>query len=199
RPGDCPSASVVRGRDESVRSFLVWLEDRLDDPLGRELVADERLHLHARKAAPHLVNHRLESTGLTRFHHPLEAHLIDAREQTEAVAIFGKAHREHGRALRHALHEDDTGHDRIPREVARLVPLLSGEVMFGDRAYAWLEFGDAIDEEEWIAMRNERFDLALVQLDHSASLIIVDLGGRDRVAGQERAQLAFSKPRALVL
>jgi len=72
------------------------------------------------------------------------------------------SHGRDGSDLRHALNEDDSGHDRIAREMAGLVPLVSGEGVLADRANARLELDDAIDEKEWVTVWNERFDRGFV-------------------------------------
>src|SRR5688500_11961155 len=79
-------SGLVRSRSGALRPRL-RLEDRLDRPLRRELVADECLHGHAREAAAHLLHRGLEAAGIAGPHDPLEAHLVDAREEAEPVAV----------------------------------------------------------------------------------------------------------------
>jgi hypothetical protein len=58
------------------------------------------------------------------------------------------------------------GDDGIPGKVTRLVPLRSGERVLTHRAHAGVELGDAVDEKERIAVRDERFDRGLVERRH---------------------------------
>src|SRR5205085_962872 len=94
---------------------------------------------------------------------PLELHLLDSGEEADALAVIRQRHRADGRGLGAALDEDDARHDRIAREVALEVPLLAGEGVLGDAAHARLQFDDAVDEEEWLAMRDEGLDALPVE------------------------------------
>ena len=84
-------------------------------------------------------------------------------EEAKAVAVIGMSHGRDGSDLRHALDEDDSGYDRIAREMAGLVPLVSGEGVLADRANARLELDDAIDQQERVAVWDERFDRGFVE------------------------------------
>ncbi len=76
------------------------------------------------------------------------------------------SHRGNGRDLRHGFDQDHARDDRVAREVARLVPLVTGEGVFRDGADARLELDDAVDQKERITVRNERLDPGLVELRH---------------------------------
>src|SRR5947208_14879894 len=75
--------SCSRGR------LRLWLKDREDDTLGGELVADHRADRDAREAPSHLLERRFKSRGVARLDHTFEAHLLDAREEAEPLAVIG--------------------------------------------------------------------------------------------------------------
>src|SRR6266480_2290357 len=54
--------------------------------------------------------------------------------------------------------------------MAREVPLFAGEGVLLDGAHARLKLGDAVDQEERIAMRDERLDASAVEWGHGGSL-----------------------------
>src|SRR5258708_10123876 len=164
-----PSARRRYRPPSSRLDLLARLEERDDHALGRELVTDERLHLHPAVAAAQLLDDRDEAAGVARPHEPLEPHLLDRREEPDAVAVLRQRHRADGRGLGERLGEDDAGHDRIARKVALPVPLLAGEVVLGDAAHARLQLGDAVDEQEGAAVRDEHLDALLVQ-DHGQAV-----------------------------
>src|SRR5439155_2393429 len=141
-------------------------KDREDDTLGGELVADHRADRDAREAPSHLLERRFKSRGVARLDHTFEAHLLDAREEAEPLAVIGVSHVANRGDLRHALDEDDTGNNGVSREMSGLVPLVAGEGVLPHRTDAWLELGDAVDQQERVAVWNERLDRGFVERGH---------------------------------
>src|SRR5437762_5773220 len=162
------STAFTRPSPSRCRHLRGGLEDREDRAFRGELVADVRGHLDSGEPTAHLRERRGEAAGVARPHDAFELHLLDPGEEPDPLAVVGEGHRAHGRSLGHALGEDHAGHDRVPREMALQVPLLAGEVVLCDAAHARLELGDAVDEEERVAVWDEPLDARPVEDDAHA-------------------------------
>ena len=61
------------------------------------------------------------------------------------------------------LDHEDAGHDGVVGEVALEVGLVDGDVLDGDDAFGAFDLEDAVDEEEGVAMGEDRHDLEDVE------------------------------------
>ena len=84
------------------------------------------LHLAAPDRAANRLDLALERQHVARPHDPLEAHVVDAREERELAAVLLLREHRDGAALRERLDHLHAGHDRVAGKVA-------GAVLVGDR------------------------------------------------------------------
>ena len=115
------------------------------------------VHLAAADRAAHRLDVALERQRLAGPHDALEAHVVDAREERELAAVLGL--REHGdrAALRERLDHLHAGHDRVAGEVAGAV--LVGHGLARDDALARHELEHLVEQEQRVAVRQDRLDL----------------------------------------
>src|SRR5207237_5448465 len=133
---------------------------------SRELVADHRAESDACEAAAYFLERGFEARRIAGLDHALEAHLLDAREEAEALAVVGMRHGPDRSDLGHRFHEDDARDDRVTGEMPGLVPLLAGEGVLYHRADAGLKLGDAVYQQERVTVRDERLDRGFVERGH---------------------------------
>ena len=108
----------------------------------------------------------------------LEAALLDAGEEPDAIAEAGLLGDVDGHRLGERLDLEHAGHDRQAGEVALEEPLGRGHALLAhDALRLGVVLDDAIDEQERPAMRDERLDLP-GRVD--------DAGRGERVAGRVR-------------
>ncbi len=81
-----------------------------------------------------------------------EFDFVGAEEVADFTLITGHAHDEYGGGLGHGLELEDTWHDGVPWEVALEELLIHGEVLDGGALHFGGEVGDAVDEEEGVAV-----------------------------------------------
>ena len=87
----------------------------------------------------------------------LEAALVDAREEPDAIPEALAAGDVDGHRLGQRLDLEHAGHDRQAREVALEEPLGRGDALLGpDVAALAVLLDDAVDEQERPAVRDER-------------------------------------------
>ena len=106
-------------------------------------------------------------TKLIAWHHgPPELRGIDRDQQHQLViAIRNALENQHARRLRHGFHDQDAGHNRKLRKVPVEKRLVDGDILDADNPFR-LEFEDAIDKQERVAMRQDLPDLIDIQNGH---------------------------------
>ena len=90
-------------------------------------------------------------------------HALDAHEVDQLFAIFGLCENHDRADLCHRFRQDRRRQHRRVVVTMREVSLVQRDVLDPDDALVGLEFGNAIDEEEWIAMRKNPFDGRVVE------------------------------------
>ena len=130
-------------------------------PRTAKLTVDGGARLAPADRAAHRLEVALERQPVAGPHDPLEADVVDAREERDPAPVLLLA--EHGdRArLRQRLDHLDARHDRVAGKVAGAV--LLGDELVGDHAPARLQLRDVVEEEERIAVREDRLDRGLVE------------------------------------
>ena len=108
--------------------------------------------------------HRLEVAFerqlVARAHDALEANVVDAGEEGDPATVLLLAEHRDRAGLGERLDHLHAGHDRVPGKVARAV-LLRDELE-GDDAAAGTELGHLVQQQEWVAVREDRLDRGLV-------------------------------------
>ena len=109
----------------------------------------------------HRLEVALERQLVARPHDALEADVVDAREERDPAAVLLQA--EHGdrACLSERLDHLHAGHDRVAGEVAGAV--LLGDELARDDAHVRLELDHLVEQEERIAVRQDRLDRRLVE------------------------------------
>jgi biotin-[acetyl-CoA-carboxylase] ligase BirA-like protein len=96
---------------------------------------------------------------VARYDDALEANPVDPGEERHLAAVLLLGEHSHGTGLRHRLDDQDAGHDRTAREVTGEVPLVRTHAFSRDHPLAGSKVDDLVEEEEWIAVRQDRLDL----------------------------------------
>src|SRR5881396_602281 len=131
----------------------------------RERAAGRQLAVHLRRRfsfpdrAADGFEPALELELVARLDDPLEAHVVDPREEREPAAILLLGKHSHCACLGHRLDDQDPWHHGPSREVARQVPLVRPHRLPRDHALARLELDDLVDQEKRLAVREDRLDL----------------------------------------
>jgi biotin-[acetyl-CoA-carboxylase] ligase BirA-like protein len=120
------------------------------------------IHLRGHLPSPDWPAHALELAGelelVARLYHPLEPNAVDAGEERQLAAVLLLGEHQHRTGLSHCLHDQDAGHDRASRKVAAEIPLLGADALPRDHALSRRQLDDLVEEEEWIAVRQDRLD-----------------------------------------
>src|SRR5262249_30844033 len=96
---------------------------------------------------------------------------FDRHQQHQFVATPAEAfEHEHARGLRHRFHNQHTGHHRESGKMAAEKWLVAGNVLDPNNALRF-HFDYAIDEQERVAMRQERTNLVGIQNRHGSCII----------------------------
>ena len=67
-------------------------------------------------------------------------------------------HAERAGGLRHAFDQKHAGHDRVPGKMSLEIGLVRRDVLDADGRAVAVHLDDAVDEEEWVAMRQKLED-----------------------------------------
>ena len=85
---------------------------------------------------------------------------VDSGKEREPPSVLLAAEDRDRSGLRHRLDDENAGHDRPPRKVAREVPLVRPHAFASHHAAARLQFDHLVDQEKGVAMRQDIFDLS---------------------------------------
>ena len=136
-------------------------DDEGEKALARDLAVDARDAAALAEPAAELLHRDLEPERVARDDDPLEADLVDPREQPDPVAEPGLGGHVAGHRLGERLDLDDARHHRQAREVALEEPLGRGHGLDpDDPLLGGLVLHDPVHEEERPAVRDQRLDLA---------------------------------------
>ncbi len=113
--------------------------------------------------APEAENFGVDEEGVTRHHGLTEFDFVGAQKVANFISVVWHAHDEDGSGLGHSLKLEDAGHDGVSGKVPLEKVLVHGEVLDGGAFHLRGETGDAIDEQEWIAVREDFKDLGDVE------------------------------------
>src|SRR4029079_15244391 len=91
-----------------------------------------------------------------------------AREEDRPARVLGLREDGYRAALSERLDHLHAGHDRVPREVTRAI--LVGDELPRQDALAWNELEHLVHQKKRRAVRDDRLDRGLVELDHSSSV-----------------------------
>src|SRR5919108_15686 len=127
---------------------------------GGELPVDLGGRLSPAHRPPHPLELAAELELVSGLDHPLEPNAVDPGEERQLAAVLVLREHGHGTGLRHRLHDQDTRHDRTPGKVAGQVPLVWADALPRHHALPRSEVDNFIEKQEWIAMRQDRLDLA---------------------------------------
>ena len=86
----------------------------------------------------------------------LEAHVVDPGEERELPAVLLLREHRNGAALRERLDHLHARHDRVPGKVSGAVVV--GDALARDDAVARLELEHLVEEQERVAVREDRLD-----------------------------------------
>ncbi len=135
-----------------------------------QLAVDRRLDLAAADRAAHGLDVALERQRVSGTHDALEAHVVDAGEESQLAAILLLREHRDRTALGERLDHLHPGHDRVAGEVSRTVQL--GDRLAGHDTLTGDELDHLVDQEHRIAVREHRLDRRLVEnhAGHAESL-----------------------------
>src|SRR4029077_20177874 len=88
-----------------------------------------------------------------------EAHAVDAGEERNAPAEVRMREHPHRTGLREGLDHQHAGHDRLARKVPAQEPLVATHGEACTDARARLQLHDLVDQQEGVAVRDDRLDL----------------------------------------
>src|SRR6266566_4221974 len=100
--------------------------------------ADRRPRLALADRAAHLLERALELKLVARLDDPLEAGVVDAREEGDPAAVFLLREDGNSARLSHRLDDQHAGHHRPAGKVAAEEPLVPPHALEGDHALAGL-------------------------------------------------------------
>ena len=137
--------------------FLASDEHR-EHRLDRRLAADARATLALRDRAADAVELALEVEHVSRLDDPLEAAVVDAREERDAAAILlGREHGD-GAALCDRLDREHARHHGPAREVPGEPPTVRRNGEPPDDLAPRVELEDLVDEEKRRTVGDDRLD-----------------------------------------
>ena len=114
-------------------------------------------------AAPQAPNGGLDFYDIAGMNGPPVANAFDPHEVDQLLAVLGLREDHDGAHLRHGLGQDRRRqHRRVVVAVCE-VPLVQGHVLDANDALVGFELGDAIDEQERVAVREDSFDRRVIQ------------------------------------
>ena len=158
RSGTCtPSPVIETGAPLVERDHLAAVA-KVSVPRTGELVADPRDRLPAADRAARGLDLAGQRQLVARLDDPLEAHVVDPGEERELAAVLLERERGDRARLRERLDHDHARHDRPAGKVAGEEPLVAGHPLARDDAHARLELEHLVEEEERVAMRDDRLD-----------------------------------------
>src|SRR5262245_31207544 len=135
----------------------VAVDGRLAGHLGDRGFALEQRHLEAQLVAGH--NRTAELCVLDGYQeHQLFVAILDAFEDEDAGC------------LRHRFNDEDAGHDGKIRKMSAKKRLVGGHVLDADDTLGG-KLDDFVDEQHWVAMRQDLPDLIYVQFAHGIWLL----------------------------
>ena len=97
------------------------------------------------------------------MHRPAVANAFDAAEERQLVAILRFGQDEDGTHLRDGLGQNRRRQNRLFALAVSQITLVERHVLDADDALIGNELGDAIDEQERIAMRKNPLDRGVVE------------------------------------
>ena len=144
-------------------SLVAWPERKRHRSFDDHSTVDARNTLELTHPAAQTPDRCLDDDDVSRMHWTPVTHALDAHEVDQLFAIL-RLCENHDRAdLRHRLGQDRRRQHRRITVTVREVSLVQRDVLDPDDALVGLEFGNAIDEQEWIAMRKNPFDGRVVE------------------------------------
>src|ERR1035441_8027437 len=149
-------------RRPGTRRGLVAVGERAhDDGLAGDLAFDGGNALHADGVGTPVEDGDFDAELVAGNDGTTEAGVVDAGEDGQlggalCGGVFGEQERRAG--LRDGFNHQNGGHDGKVGKVAGKVRLVDGDVLEGDNAGFALHFDDAVDEEKWIAVREDGHD-----------------------------------------
>jgi BirA family transcriptional regulator, biotin operon repressor / biotin---[acetyl-CoA-carboxylase] ligase len=100
---------------------------------------------------------------VARLNHTLEANTVDSREERQLASVRFLGEHRHCTGLRHGLDDQHAWHDRPARKVTGQVPLVRAHALSRDYALAGLEVDNLVEQEERVAVRQDRLDILACQ------------------------------------
>src|SRR5919204_833452 len=125
---------------------------------GGKLSAHGRPSVAAPDGPPHLVELADELELVARLDDPLEAAIVDAGEQCDLPPVLLLREDGDGTGLRQRLDDQNARHHRPAGEVALQVPLVRCDALARDDAPPRLELEHLVDQEEGVAVGQDRLD-----------------------------------------
>ena len=130
---------------------------------GDDLVLDEALTGGATNLAARLGEFDLNNQGITRQHRLAELDLVRAHEVTDATTLAGRLEHQNARDLRYGFHLEHARHDGVTGEMALEERFVDRDGFLADRLELAVEFQDAVDEQERVAVRQDLHDLVDIE------------------------------------
>src|SRR5262249_39820935 len=130
---------------------------------GCKLAVHRRVGLSFADRPAYLFEQALDLKLIARLDNALEAGVVDACEESNAPAVLLLGENCDGARLRHRLDDQDARHDGSPREVATEVPLVLPHPLESDDALTGLELEHLVDQQERLAVRQNRLDGGAVE------------------------------------
>ena len=149
-PGDADACAVRRTDHRSTANVNV--------PRAASSIADVGRRLAAADRAADLVDLARQRERVAGLDDTLEAAVVDAGEEGDPAAILLLDEHCHGARLGHRLDDQHTGHHRAAGEVPGEPPVVRANVADRDDAASRLEYGHLVEQEKWLAVRQDRLD-----------------------------------------
>jgi len=135
----------------------------------RHRPVDDDSAIHTSKAfklthpAPETFDTRFNLHNVAGIHGPPVAHPLDAHEERKLVAVLRLPQNQDCTYLRHAFGQDRRRQRRRFPGMMSEVALVERDVLDADDSLVGFQLSDAIDQQEWKAVRQNAFDGAGVQ------------------------------------
>ena len=146
-----------------LRRFIAGTERKRHRAFDDDSAVDTGNALKDAHAAPQPPHHGFDDDLIARVNRPPVSDPLDAHEVDQFLTIL-RLRQNHDRAnLRDGFGQDRERKHRRLIPVVGQVPFVQGHVLDPDDALVGVELGDAIDEEERIAMRKDPLNRAVVK------------------------------------
>src|SRR3954469_5179092 len=144
-------------------------DDAAEFGLASELVADVGGALHAADIAAEGEHFHLYAELISGRDLLTELAFIYAGEEDQLRIGLELAHDQQPASLCHGFYDKHSGHDGVPREVPDKVRLVHSHGLNSADPLARFQAGDAVDQQEGVAMWQDLLDLLDVERDPAGS------------------------------